>query len=785
VRVVLLDLSDSVTRVRSTWPSWVRTTLEREARAAAEEGAAFAVLAFAQEVVRWYGPAEPADFSFDARWLALAPERRGSTDLASALLAAERLAAAEGRAAQVRILGDGSHTGAEPAAQLARVQAELVSAPPPDRPDPWLRTVEAAPELEPHAPLVLRLEWERGGLAADQPLAARVRGLEGGERTLELAPGASGAQRLELGPLGSRHLELEVELVASEDAVPENNRASVRVRARGALHIELVCSAACEGAARALASAWGASEGLGVAVRVSDEVRALAPETDLLVTLDLDPRGVDVAALAPFLARGGGWLAAGGAALLAGLDARSADSVARFLPCEPAEDDEPRDVLLLIDVSGSMDGADFDALRNAAVALVERLRREDRLTLHFFTDRLAGAIELGRGAALAGQRAERARALLEARRPSGPTDLPSVLEELVAAREERRSSARVVLLTDGRDQRALPSARGRVWVALERLSEAGAQVRVLASGSEPDLDFLRAFDRAELGSSVLRLGSEVGAALERATVEERWLEQARPARVSASQAGAAVVEQREALAGAPAVVRTLRLRARDGDAVLLEDDEANVLAALRPAGAGSCAVLATLPGTLGSPDWERQSERWLPWVRALARGRVHSANMASARWSAPRTLEFGPFEPTLGRSLRAYWCEGGAAERELALEQVPSAAFPAGTYLSAEVDARVTDGARVRLAPSEGALAEGALADGALAQGDYMLAVPARCEEEYLQPPRTLRFGTSSPPPPRSGSAGSWLGWSALVLGLVALTLGALLGLRGRTADAA
>jgi len=778
VRVVLLDLSDSVTRVRSTWPSWVRTTLDREARAAAEEGAAFAVLAFAQEVVRWYGPAEPADFSFDERWFALAPERRGSTDLASALLAAERLASAEGRAAQVRILGDGSYTGADPSAALARVHAQLVGAPPPDRPDPRLVAFEAARELEPDAPLVARLEWERGGLAADRPLAARVRGLPALDRTFELPPSANGSARLELGSLGSRHLALEVELVASEDAVPENNRASVQVRARGALQVELASSAACAGAARTLAKAWSANEGLGVSVRVWDQVHALAPETDLLVTLDLDPRAVDVAALAPFLARGGGWLAAGGGALLAGLDARSADSAARFLPCEPAEDDGPRDVLLLIDVSGSMDGPGFDALRNAAIALVERLRREDRLTLHFFTDRLAGAIELGRGAALAGERAERARALLAARRPSGPTDLPGVLEELVSAREERRSSARVVLLTDGRDQRALPSARGRIAVALERLSGAGAQLRVLAGGAEPDLDFLRAFERPELGSSVLRLGSDVSAALERATVEERWLEQARPVRVSASQAGAAVVEQREALAGAPAVVRTLRLRARDGDAVLLEDDETNVLAAARPAGSGVCAVLATLPGTLGSPDWERQSERWLPWVRALARGRVHSAMGASARWSAPRTLEFGPFEPTLGRSLRAYWCEGGAAERELALEQVPSAAFPAGTYLSAEVDARVTDGARVRLAPSEGALAE-----GALAEGNYMLAVPARCEEEYLQPPRTLRFGTSSPPP-RSGSAGSWLGWSALVLGLVALTLGALLGLRGRTADA-
>ena len=773
MRVVLLDVSDSVTRLRSTWPTWVRTALEGEARAAAEAGDALAVLAFAEEVVRWYGPADPEGFAFDSSLLAGAPERRAATDLAAALLAAERLARSQGRAPLVRILGDGSHTGAEPTAQLARVQAELVAVPPADRPDPWLRAVEAAPELEPGAPLAVRLEWERGGLAPSQPVVARVSGLPAGERALTLEASAGGVQRLELGALGSRHLELDVELVAVGDVVPENNRASVQVRARGALQIELACSAPCEAVARSLARAWGANEGLGVLVRVADEVHELDPETDVLVTLDLDPRSLDVAALAPFLARGGSWLAAGGGALLAGLDARPEGSAAQFLPCEPADDEEPRDVVLVVDVSGSMDGAGFDTLRNAAVALVERLRREDRLTLHFFTDRLGSAIDLGRGAALSSERAERARRLLEARRPSGPTDLPSVLEELVAAREAQRSPARVVLLTDGRDQRGLPSARGRIAVAVERLSEAGAQVRVLASGVEPDLDFLRAMDRSELGTSVLLLGSDVGAALERATVDERWVEQGRVARVPVSEATRAVAEQRAALAAAPRVERTPRLRARDGDAVLLEDDEANVLAAVRPMGAGSCAVLATVPGATGSPEWELQSERWLPWLRALARGRARSGLQPSARWSAPRRLELGPCPPTVGLGLRAFWLAGTGAERELALSPVRSAAFPAGTYLAADVEMLPRGEARVRLAPAETAQPE----------GEYLLAVPALCAEEYLQPPRTLRLGPAAARLPR-GSVAPWLGWSALGLGLVLITLGAVFGTRSRNVEA-
>ena len=38
LRVALIDVSDSVTRVRGSWASWVREALESEARAALEAG---------------------------------------------------------------------------------------------------------------------------------------------------------------------------------------------------------------------------------------------------------------------------------------------------------------------------------------------------------------------------------------------------------------------------------------------------------------------------------------------------------------------------------------------------------------------------------------------------------------------------------------------------------------------------------------------------------------------------------------------------------------------------
>ena len=79
LRVALLDVSDSVTRVRSGWTTWVVEALASEARAAQEAGEDFAVVAFAEEIVRWHGPGDPAEYRFDPQWLAGAPERREVT----------------------------------------------------------------------------------------------------------------------------------------------------------------------------------------------------------------------------------------------------------------------------------------------------------------------------------------------------------------------------------------------------------------------------------------------------------------------------------------------------------------------------------------------------------------------------------------------------------------------------------------------------------------------------------------------------------------------------------
>ncbi len=770
LRVALLDVSESVTRVRSDWTTWVVESLANEARAAQEAGEDFAVVAFAEEVVRWHGPADPAEYRFDRQWLAGAPERRDSTDLAAALLAVERIAQGSGRAPLVRLLGDGAYTGTEPTALLARLHVELVPLPAPDRPDPWLRSVEAASELEPGAPLVVRVAWDAGGLAADVPLGLLVRGLASGERRFALKASGDGVQRLELGPMEARHLELALLLERAGDPIPENNRASVRVRSRGALEVLVACPAEQQAVVRALADAWSASPGLGVRVAVAETLEVLDPATDVLVTLDLDPRALRIEALAPFLERGGGWLAAGGGALLAGLDARDERGAARYLPCEPDDDGGERDVLLVVDASGSMDGEGFDAVRNAAVRLAQRLRARDRLSLHFFTDRLGEAHSLGNGAAEPDSQGERARALLGARRPSGPTDLPTVLEQLVEQREARGGRARIVLLTDGRDQRALPSVRGRLAVSIERLDEAGAQLAVLASGPQPDLELLSVFERPEFGCSLAPLGADLAASLERATDEGRWKERARSVRSASGPAGASVRDLRAALAEAPGVARTLVLRARDGDELLLEDDDGAPMAAVRLAGSGTCAVLATLPGPDGSPLWQAEASSWLPLVRALGRGRSSAPEAPSAHWEADGTLRLGPFARAFAADLSAR-VVGVGENDELQLAPARSLAFPAGTVWDCDSPALRRLGARVEVRSGGEVIG--------------VLPVPFRCPEEYLRPARSVRpSGAALTARSGFGPRAGWVGAVALVLGVAFLSSGALLGGRsGRASE--
>ncbi len=763
LRIVLVDVSDSVTRGRAQFAATLTQALVAEARAAEERGERLALFGFAREVVRWYGPASPSEFRVAPEWLSGAPLRRDGTALASALAAAERMAQAERSQATVRVLGDGTYTGADPSAWLVRNRVELVPLPEAADSDPCLVRVEVPREVEAGAPLAARVELVGWASSAGAQARIVVRGLATGERSFPLTDGVSSV-RLELGAMPEDVLELTFELRVPQDPTEENNVATAKVRARSALDVVILASDLERTSAEDLARGWSSEPGVEARVETLRESGAFAPQADLLVTLDVDPRSLASDAVRPFVEQGGGWIAAGGGALLAGLDARSEADCAELLPLEPEDDDAPRDVVLAVDASGSMDGAAFDSVRNAALELVGKLRRADRMSLHLFTDRLGPAQDLGQGASDAARQRELARGLLDLARPSGPTDLPQVFEQLVELREQLRRPALLLVLTDGRDQRALPSALGRLGVAVERLAEARVRTVVFASGSECDREFLSVFERSDVGCGVRSVEGELALALEQSANEGRWRSGARGVSPQLGAGDPFAAELARALRASPGVDRTLALRARLGDFEVLSDSEGHPLLAVRPHGLGWCATFATLPSERGSPAWARGSA-WLPLVRALARGRQMAAReRPSLEWSPDGELILGPFDPGEGLSVRA----SGASRRadthvELVLRPVASAAFERGTYLALEPE-------RVEFEELEVLRVE---ANGRLLG---LWTVPLRVGEEYRLPRKQVgrvvpTVAVGSTPRPRHPG----LGWGALVLGSALVALGALL----------
>jgi hypothetical protein len=763
IRIVLADVSDSVTRVRPQFDATLSQALSAEARAAEERDERLAVIGFAREVVRWYGPASPTEFRVAPEWYAGAPLRRDGTALASALAAAERMAQVEGAMATVRVLGDGTYTGADPSALSARVTTEWVTLPDASVLDPGLGHVELPREVEVGAPLTARVELSSLPTSARSGARIAVRGLPTGEQVFAV-PEAGPKVRLELGAMPEDVLELTFELRVPQDPIPENNVASATVRTRSALAVVLLASESERASAEALARAWSAEPGVEARVEPWREGAALPQQADLLVTLDLDPRSLSADVVGPLVEQGGGWIAAGGAALLAGLDTRATGSCAELLPLEPEDDDAPRDVVLAVDASGSMDGAAFDSVRNAALELVGKLRSADRMSLALFTDRLGPAQDLGAGASDAARQRELAREMLDLARPSGPTDLPQVFEQLVELRERVRRPALLLVLTDGRDQRSLPSARGRLGVAVERLAEAGVRTVVLASGAEPDREFLSVFERPDVGCTLRAVEGDLEGALERSANEGRWRAGARSVVPQLGAGDSFAEELARALQSSPGIERTLALRARAGDRVVLSDSEGHPLLAVRPHGLGWCATFGTLPSGKGSPAWARGSA-WVPLVRGLARGRRSAATEPpSVGWAPSGELILGPFEPREGRSVSALGIgqrDGGPVELELRC--VASAAFERGTYLALDpTRVETEDLATLRLESNGRSLGR--------------WAIPPRVEAEYRQPPKKVVRAASA----RAVGAGLQprhprLGWAALVLGGALVASGTLL----------
>jgi len=703
--VVLVDASASVRRTRPDWVAWARGRLAREARAAAEAGERFAVVAFASEVARTFGPDAPAVFL--ERWAGRAgapfdPGAGAGADdgsrLADALGLAEEVRRAA-RPARTRwvLLGDGRWTGRDPAPELAALVAggaafERIAPPPPARSDLALERLVLPPRVEPDAPLVARAELAlEPGLDAPEGATLDVVVENDGETrelSFDLAPPAAGGAfeaPVDLGRAraGRTRVRARAHLGPRGDPVPENDAASAVTVAPGDLAVGVLADPAALEAARRFFAPSGSSGLPGLAFEfLPPHELALALETlDAVVSWDLPPSDLPEVPLEDFVRRGGGWLATSGFGLLTDWHPGSAErGAARLLPLVPEPRDEgPRDVVLLVDGSGSMAGAPFETVRVAAVDLIGAALVQDRVTLRFFTGGLREEHLLKESGA-AGAREEAARELLGPRVPGGETMILRSLERFAAAREAARRPCLALLLTDGNEREATADPPARAAALLERLAAAGTRLVVIGVGDDPDERFLRLLvrpgDEVRRGEGLTDLRSvfrrEIGAA--------RWHEGDALGVLPAPAAPGSLVEglRTGAPTALPPVRRFVADELRAGAELLWTSDEGEPIAAVRRVGAGRTAQLAFLPDPEWAPAWSG------------LRGAGEPAVLGPLlRWLARRPTSREP----LGAAPRLAW-EGD----ELVLRGVPPgtpARVPARLELADDGEAGAATGVAV------------------------------------------------------------------------------------------
>lgn len=808
--LALLDVSASATRTRSQLAPWTRAQLGELAREARARGERVALVRYARGAELALAPLEPQELlarlaggsglPYDA-CAAPAPGGEFGSELARALASARALIERERvqGVARVRILGDGGTSGADPSAELAALaalgaQLELRQPPEPDRAALALLDVRAPATLAAGAPLELAfaIDYERGQ-RTQQPLEARARARcrsTAGTREFEARWPLPAAARgsfplgwsLPAPAAGLVQLELELELWSGEqriaDPTPENDRAARTLRVEGACALVFVASEARLGALEPLLRA-ALPEASGIALRacVPHELHELLPHAQVLWSHDLAPRALELAGVVEFVQAGGGWLASGGYELLAGagLGGELSGAAAALLPLAPAPlEREPRELALLVDGSGSMEGEAWEAVRAAALALARAAPREDGLSIAFFNESL--------GAARVLREPQRARALepaseaellrwLPAAPPGGPTAIARALEQFCERRGATAKACTAWLLSDGREPIDADLGPERAAALRAELAAARVELHAIALGPQAERAYLERLAGAPQRVLAVTELSELRARLLDETQAERVRRGALQALAVAQGASSdrALLDWPGALAPPRALASCLRLRAREGAQVLLRSSAGDDLLGLWRVGAGAVAALGSLP-----------EPAWFPELFEATHGMD-----ALVRW--------------LGSSARAPRERLEQVGDELVLRGLPADA-PARLALVLEAEATELGRERVELELSLRAEAGRALderwaslasaapelagaelwrarASQAAGLGPWWLALDAPAE---LDPRRQARLGAlpaAAPVRPRAAQAAAAAPWT-LLAGLVLACAG--LGLRAR-----
>ncbi|MFT7667740.1 MAG: hypothetical protein ACI8X5_000423 [Planctomycetota bacterium] len=529
LRAVLFDLSAGTTRLRPAHAIWARRRLRDEALAAQIAGEDLAIATFAADV-RFLGVAEPQVWldrlaGQGGQVLDLTIARRSSvgSELDSGLAVLEgALTSARRPAATLVIYAADDFSGADPASRLARlaalgVQVSQEPLPPAKLIDFAVESIELPKDIEVGSALVgrVRLALSSGGksrkalVAGYQFQLALLQQVGPGrvqERIIDLELPAVIEQglgythwdvRLELGPAkdGLTRLVVRAHLkgasaVDFQDAIPENDQRSADCRAGDTKLVAAVAKAEDLPKLRA----WLSNEelqGLHFSFLEPSGLSAQLGKMDLILSFNLGPADLPGELIAEFVRSGGSWFTCGGWGALPGWAparlSRTEASLGDLLPLSLAPEERgPRDVILLVDGSGSMAGEPFARVQRAAAELVLAAPAKDDLSLRFFSVGLREPIDLSPEDGNATETLER---LFASRVPRGSTEILASLDQLVAERSRSSRPALTILLTDGRDDISHDVFRRGAQIA-EALTQGESRFVVVAAGAKADKNFL-------------------------------------------------------------------------------------------------------------------------------------------------------------------------------------------------------------------------------------------------------------------------------------------------------
>ncbi|MEE2941568.1 MAG: vWA domain-containing protein [Planctomycetota bacterium] len=771
VRALLADLSASVTRSRPAAAIDLVGQLEDQARAAARAGEQVLLITFATGATRRFGPGSAEAFlqalrSEGAGWLA-PPDADLASDVAAAAALARSVVTAERRRpGRVVLLGDGRWTGADPGPLLlspAMGALEWVEPGPATVGDVELVRLRAPARAEPGVParvdvdlrvaegpsVALELSWRLLATSTETLTRGTNREELVGEGRLDVdsaalfgAGGDDGSVLatvpLTLPALGEGSARVEVALSGPEggDAFPENDRGSASWQVGDPLRVLVLAgTGVLEDAARIAGLFVGrAFEGIEFVPAELDGLERTLDASrapDVVMTFGTGPLPLPQAELAGFIEGGGGYVHWAGWSRLVADGGR----LSRLLVLEPdVEPREPRDIVFLVDGSGSMKGPRWIRAKAALGRLLPSVPPRDRFELRFFTQVL-GSPRLTYAAdpdadpsRTAARRRDALRSLRDIEVPGGSTDITGSVAQLAARLGEEAAdvdeprASLIVLLTDG-----VPTLTGEDPGRVRaRLTEAGHELAVIQVGERRGGPTRTLRGLAGGAENVLQAGELedvlgiLQEAIQGTTLVEAAELRARGPEV-ASLADAVASARASATLETPLVVaRALPCRVVDGAAGIFElepsdpEGRRGALAAIAQRGAGTVVGIALPLIDADGARWAPRLEARLDWLAPLLRAAGARAAEARAARTQDRALRAaleetprqgirlmvrGPVDSAGWRTTGTLRVPASGVEAAIELTRSPAGAWaaprpdlldvlPRGTALELEVEGR-------------------------------------------------------------------------------------------------